>query len=111
MANFRWLKPSSLNQVSNVTSPSQASKVDFALADLRPNWYRMDFGGWQEAEADQKETFLLQGKKLQEAEKWAEGRQLSDKDNDFLAASRKLEYRVKQERKFWRQHRRQQTEC
>jgi hypothetical protein len=55
----------------------------------------MNFGGWQKAEADQKETFLLQGKKLQEAEKWAEGRQLSDKDNDFLAASRKLEYRVK----------------
>jgi hypothetical protein len=52
--------------------------VTRALADLRPPLYAEAFRAWQEAGEEQKESFLLRGQPLREAEAWAKGKRLSD---------------------------------
>ncbi len=66
--------------------------VSRALGDLRPSFYASAFQAWQESE-EQKESFLLRGQALVEAEAWAKGKRLSDEDDQFLAASREVEKR------------------
>jgi hypothetical protein len=63
--------------------------VDRALADLRPGFYGEAFKAWQEAETEQKESFLLRGQALRDAEAWAKGKRLSEEDDRFFSESRK----------------------
>ena len=71
-----------------------SSWVDRALADLRPPFYVEAIRAWQDSlEADN--SRLLRGQALQDAEDWAQGKRLSEVDDRFLAASRRVE---KQER-------------
>ena len=67
--------------------------VDQALSDLRPEYYAVAFQKWQEAEEDQKASFLLRGKALQDAEIWAKGKRLSEQDDRFLDNSQEAEKR------------------
>jgi len=62
-----------------------------ALDDLRPDIYAAPFRAWQAAEEDQKESFLLRGKTLEDVEVWADGKRLTDDDDRFLKNSRKAE--------------------
>lgn len=64
-----------------------------ALADLRPGFYAEAFKAWQEAQEEQKESFLLRGQALREAETWAKGKQLSEEDDRFLDNSQDVEKR------------------
>ena len=64
-----------------------------ALADTRPTFYGSAFQSWQESK-DQKESFLLWGQALADAEAWAKGKRLSDEDDQFLRESREVEKRV-----------------
>ncbi len=57
--------------------------IEAELAGLRP--YAEAFRGWI---ASGDKSHLLRGKVLEEAEKWAEGKELSYQDRQFLAASR-----------------------
>jgi WD40 repeat protein len=65
--------------------------VELALADLRPPFYAEAVKAWQEAEGEQRESFLLRGQALAWAEAWAQGKRLSDQDDQFLQESRALE--------------------
>jgi len=64
-----------------------------ALADLRPGFYGEAFKAWQEAQEEQKESFLLRGQALREAETWAKGKRLSKEDERFLDDSQDVEKR------------------
>ena len=64
--------------------------VSRALADLRPSFYGSAFQAWQESD-EQKESFLLRGQALVDAETWAKGKRLSDEDDQFLRDSREVE--------------------
>ncbi len=64
--------------------------VSRALADLRPSFYGSAFQAWQESD-EQKESFLLRGQALVDAEAWAKGKRLSDEDEQFLRDSREVE--------------------
>ena len=64
--------------------------LDKALAELRP--YAPLFAAWVESNY-QDESRLLRGQALQDAEVWAKGKSLSDRDYEFLAASQKLDKR------------------
>jgi len=67
--------------------------VDRALADLRPEYYAVAFQKWQEAEEEQKASFLLRGQALRDAEIWAKGKRLSEQDDRFLDNSQEAEKR------------------
>ncbi|TRU26454.1 MAG: hypothetical protein EWV92_15680 [Microcystis aeruginosa Ma_MB_S_20031200_S102] len=64
-----------------------------ALADLRPGFYAEAFKAWQEAQEEQKESFLLRGQALRDAETWAKGKRLSKEDERFLDDSQDVEKR------------------
>ncbi len=64
------------------------------LADLRPPLYVEAFRKWEVSEEQQKQSFLLRGKALEEVEEWAKDKRLSDEDYRFLAASREMENQV-----------------
>ncbi|MEA5475994.1 CHAT domain-containing protein [Pseudanabaena galeata UHCC 0370] len=64
--------------------------VSRALGDLRPSFYGSAFQAWQESD-EQKESFLLRGQALVDAEAWAKGKRLSDEDDQFLRDSREVE--------------------
>ena len=64
------------------------------LADLRPPLYLEAFRKWQVSEEEQKYSFLLRGKALEDAEMWAKDKRLSDEDYRFLAASREMNNQV-----------------
>jgi WD40 repeat protein/cytoskeletal protein RodZ len=66
--------------------------VSRALGDLRPSFYGSAFQAWQESD-EQKESFLLRGQALVDAEAWAKGKRLSDEDEQFLRDSREVEKR------------------
>jgi CHAT domain-containing protein len=66
--------------------------VSRALGDLRPSFYGSAFQAWQESD-EQKESFLLRGQALVDAEAWAKGKRLSDEDDQFLRDSREVEKR------------------
>jgi CHAT domain-containing protein len=70
-----------------------------ALADLRPGFYGEAFKAWQEAQEEQKESFLLRGQALRDAETWAKGKRLSKEDERFLDDSQDVEKRD-MERRF-----------
>ena len=63
--------------------------VSRALTDLRPAWYEAAIEAWKKAGDKQKEKYLLQGKRLKDAEDWAKGKRLSPEDDSFLEESRK----------------------
>jgi WD40 repeat protein len=71
-----------------------SSWVDRALADLRPPFYVEAIRAWQDS-LEEDNSRLLRGQALQDAEDWAQGKRLSEVDDRFLAASRRVE---KQER-------------
>ncbi|MFM7450529.1 MAG: AAA-like domain-containing protein, partial [Leptolyngbyaceae cyanobacterium] len=64
-----------------------------ALADLRPAFYGEAIKAWQEAEPEQKQSFLLRGQALRDAEAWAKGKSLSAEDDRFLDDSQEWERR------------------
>ncbi len=64
------------------------------LADLRPPLYLEAFRKWQVSDEQQKYSFLLRGKALEDAEIWAKDKRLSDEDYRFLAASREMNNQV-----------------
>jgi CHAT domain-containing protein len=64
--------------------------VSRALGDMRPTFYGSAFQAWQESD-EQKESFLLRGQALVDAEAWAKGKRLSDEDDQFLRDSREVE--------------------
>jgi CHAT domain-containing protein len=64
--------------------------VSRALGDMRPTFYGSAFQAWQESD-EQKESFLLRGQALADAESWAKGKRLSDEDDQFLRDSREVE--------------------
>jgi hypothetical protein len=64
--------------------------VSRALGDMRPSFYGSAFQAWQESD-EQKESFLLRGQALVDAEAWAKGKRLSDEDDQFLRDSRDVE--------------------
>jgi hypothetical protein len=66
--------------------------VSRALGDLRPSFYGSAFQAWQEID-EQKESWLLGGQALLDAEAWAKGKRLSDEDDQFLRDSREVEKR------------------
>jgi hypothetical protein len=65
--------------------------VDAALANLRPAFYAEAFKAWQTVAEGQKESFLLWGQALRDAEAWSKGKQLSEEDALFLDISHKFE--------------------
>ncbi|MDB9426529.1 AAA-like domain-containing protein, partial [Microcystis aeruginosa CS-564/01] len=69
-----------------------------ALADLRPGFYGEAFKAWQEAQEEQKESFLLRGQALRDAEAWAKGKQLSEEDDRFLDDGQAMERREAERR-------------
>ena len=71
-----------------------SSWVDRALADLRPEFYGVAMRAWEDS-LEEDNSRLLRGQALQDAEDWAQGKRLSEVDDRFLAASRRVE---KQER-------------
>jgi Tol biopolymer transport system component len=62
-----------------------------ALMALRPPFYAEALRAWQGAEAEKQRSFLLRGQALQNAEDWAKGKRLSDKDDLFLQTCREAE--------------------
>ncbi len=68
--------------------------IEVELASLRP--YSEAFRGWI-ASGEQDKSRLLRGKALEEAQKWAEGKELSYQDQQFLAASRQQKIREETE--------------
>lgn len=64
--------------------------VDNTLSNFRPKFYTESITAWRNSGCRDKSN-LLTGKKLQEAQKWSNGKSLSQIDYDFLTASRKLE--------------------
>ncbi|MBF2085459.1 AAA-like domain-containing protein [Thermoleptolyngbya sp. C42_A2020_037] len=62
--------------------------IDGALATLRPPYYQAALTEWQKS-GD--ESHLLRGEALQNGLRWAEGKQLSDLDGQFLRASQRAE--------------------
>ncbi|OLP17210.1 hypothetical protein BST81_17845 [Leptolyngbya sp. 'hensonii'] len=64
--------------------------VEKELANLRPHDYEIMLKGWLAAQGQDKQ-FLLQGEALHRAKAWAEGKNLTDIDYQFLAASQELE--------------------
>ncbi|MBW4502169.1 MAG: AAA-like domain-containing protein [Scytonema hyalinum WJT4-NPBG1] len=68
--------------------------VDKALADLRP--YAEAVTAWL-ASNSKDESRLLRGQALQDAQKWAEDKNLNNEDYQFLNASQAFESRVYQE--------------
>ena len=71
--------------------------VSRALADLRPSFYGSAFQAWQGSD-EQKESFLLRGQALVDAEVWAKGKRLSDEDDQFLRDSREMERQEAEQR-------------
>ncbi|MCY7277421.1 MAG: AAA-like domain-containing protein, partial [Phormidesmis sp. CAN_BIN44] len=69
--------------------------LDNALAKLRP--YATSFTAWVDSK-DRDESRLLRGQALQDAQVWAVGKSLSDRDYQFLAASQELDKREMQTR-------------
>jgi WD40 repeat protein len=68
------------------------SWVSRALEDLRQkSFYAEAFRAWQGSDEQQKQSFLLRGQALVEAEVWAKGKRLSDEDDQFLTASREVD--------------------
>jgi WD40 repeat protein len=65
--------------------------VDRALAESRPPFYAEAFKAWQEATIEEKESFLLRGQALRNAETWAKGKKLSEEDDRFVDRSQELE--------------------
>jgi hypothetical protein len=61
--------------------------VNRELAKLRPRFYNEAITAWLASNCQDKSQ-LLRGQALQEAERWAATRRLSDVDNQFLKASR-----------------------
>ncbi len=68
-----------------------ADWVSGELAKLRPAFYGEALKAWQEAAGEQRESFWLRGQALEEAEAWAQGKRLSDVDEQFLRESREFE--------------------
>ena len=64
------------------------------LADLRPPLYLEAFRKWQVSDEQQKYSFLLRGKALEDAEIWAKDKRLSDEDYRFLSASQEMNNQV-----------------
>ncbi len=60
------------------------------LDDLRPPFYREALKAWFASDCQDKSQ-LLRGQVLEDARKWAEGKSLSNEDNQFLTASLDLE--------------------
>ncbi|AFZ02764.1 AAA-like domain-containing protein [Calothrix sp. PCC 6303] len=60
------------------------------LANLRPDFYNQAITSWAKSQY-QDSSCLLRGKSLQQAQKWAAGKNLSSEDNQFLTASLELE--------------------
>jgi hypothetical protein len=60
------------------------------LEDLRPPFYREAIKAWLDSNCQDKSQ-LLRGQVLEDARKWAEGKSLSNEDNQFLTASLDLE--------------------
>ncbi len=71
--------------------------VEKELAFVRPNFYSIALKGWLSSQG-QSESWLLRGQLLQESQKWAANKSLSDHDYRFLDASRELEQRDIQRR-------------
>ena len=67
--------------------------VEQQLASLRP--YSQTFNAWL-ASNQIDESRLLSGQALLDAQHWAEGKSLSDRDYQFLAASQNLKWRSEQ---------------
>lgn len=68
--------------------------VSHNLAGLRPPLYVEAFRKWQVSDEQQKYSFLLRGKALEDAEMWAKDKRLSDEDYRFLAASQEMNNQV-----------------
>lgn len=66
--------------------------VERELIYLRPDFYSVALAGWLTADRLE-ESWLLRGKVLNAAQKWAADKSLSDEDYRFLDASRELEQR------------------
>jgi CHAT domain-containing protein len=62
--------------------------VQRMLSELRPPIYAETLRAWQAADDDQKQSFLLRGQALEEAELWAKNKQPSPDDFVFLTSSR-----------------------
>ncbi|MEI6430184.1 MAG: SAV_2336 N-terminal domain-related protein, partial [Pseudanabaena sp. ELA607] len=62
--------------------------VEQQLTDLRPPFYEQSFRKWHESRRN--ENFLLRGQDLKNAELWAEGKSLSQVDEEFLRESREV---------------------
>ena len=62
--------------------------VQRGLDDLRPSLYVEALKAWQRADDERKESFLLRGHALQQAEQWGKNKLLSQVDTDFLSDSR-----------------------
>jgi WD40 repeat protein len=65
--------------------------VEQELASLRP--YSQAYNAWF-ASNQQDESRLLRGQTLIDAQRWAQGKSLSDRDYQFLAASQNLNWRL-----------------
>ncbi len=65
--------------------------LDLALTALRP--YATTLDAWFESKG-QDESRLLRGQALRDAQAWAEGKSLGDRDYQYLAASQELERRL-----------------
>ena len=70
--------------------------VEQELAKLRPSSYREMFAAWERSEFTD-ESRLLRGQALVEAQTWATGKSLSDRDYQFLKASVDQERQVERE--------------
>ncbi len=75
-----------------------------ALQEIRPDFYGVAIEAWQQAAPEQKGAFLLRGQALLDSEAWAQGKRLSDADEEFLSESREeekneMERRLELERK------------
>ncbi|MBW4617572.1 MAG: AAA-like domain-containing protein [Desmonostoc vinosum HA7617-LM4] len=68
--------------------------VEQQLTNLRP--YAINLRAWLSSERLD-ESRLLKGQALRDAEVWAEGKQIGDRDYQFLAASHALEKREQQQ--------------
>jgi WD40 repeat protein len=74
--------------------------IALKLTELRPSFYIEAFRTWQTAAANHKESSLLLGQQLRDAETWARGKQLSLEDTQFINASQDLERREETERRI-----------
>ncbi len=73
--------------------------IALKLTELRPSFYVEAFRTWQTA-ADRKESDLLFGQQLRDAETWARGKQLSVEDSLFISSSQDSERRTETERRI-----------